>query len=527
MGNISYFKNCCPQDQEESRLEDGETAKEMTASFAKMYNENVLPKSESNSREKNLMESLYFLKDSVLIGKGSGNPVDKYKIEELIGKGEFSLVYRATLKSNGESRAFKVIKKDEKNFKQSQELIQEIKLLEETDNPYIVKMYEFYDCPRAICLINEYLKGGSIYDKLKKEKKFSEFNTAIIIFQVLSALSFCHSHKIIHRNLNLTNILIDIKDPHFTHIKIIDFSTSAKMVKGSEMEESKSNIKFTAPEVLKGKYNETRDIWSVGVIMYILLTGIYPFDGKDILKIKAEIELCNVNYNNENLKKCSNECIDLLKELLNKDKNRISAQNAIKHIWFKNLNVKERLTFLPFEKIKKVLEQIMKFKPKKTLQKLCLAYLVRNFNDESVNDASNLYLQIDYNNDGSIDENEFVMHLKEIIEKTGEKIDESYLKKVFENIDIDKSGTVEYSEFVAAGVKKELILKEENLKESFDFFDKNKNGLINLEDLRVVFMKFKGFSQDEFNSIVSDVDADENNEIDFEEYKNVMNNIME
>ncbi len=527
MGNISYFKNCCPQDQEESRLEDGETAKEMTASFAKMYNENVLPKSESNSREKNLMESLYFLKDSVLIGKGSGNPVDKYKIEELIGKGEFSLVYRATLKSNGESRAFKVIKKDEKNFKQSQELIQEIKLLEETDNPYIVKMYEFYDCPRAICLINEYLKGGSIYDKLKKEKKFSEFNTAIIIFQVLSALSFCHSHKIIHRNLNLTNILIDIKDPNFTHIKIIDFSTSAKMVKGSEMEESKSNIKFTAPEVLKGKYNETRDIWSVGVIMYILLTGIYPFDGKDILKIKAEIELCNVNYNNENLKKCSNECIDLLKELLNKDKNRISAQNAIKHIWFKNLNIKERLTFLPFEKIKKVLEQIMKFKPKKTLQKLCLAYLVRNFNDESVNDASNLYLQIDYNNDGSIDENEFVMHLKEIIEKTGEKIDESYLKKVFENIDIDKSGTVEYSEFVAAGVKKELILKEENLKESFDFFDKNKNGLINLEDLRVVFMKFKGFSQDEFNSIVSDVDADENNEIDFEEYKNVMNNIME
>ena len=527
MGNISYFKNCCPQDQEESRLEDGETAKEMTASFAKMYNENVLPKSESNSREKNLMESLYFLKDSVLIGKGSGNPVDKYKIEELIGKGEFSLVYRATLKSNGESRAFKVIKKDEKNFKQSQELIQEIKLLEETDNPYIVKMYEFYDCPRAICLINEYLKGGSIYDKLKKEKKFSEFNTAIIIFQVLSALSFCHSHKIIHRNLNLTNILIDIKDPHFTHIKIIDFSTSAKMVKGSEMEESKSNIKFTAPEVLKGKYNETRDIWSVGVIMYILLTGIYPFDGKDILKIKAEIELCNVNYNNENLKKCSNECIDLLKELLNKDKNRISAQNAIKHIWFKNLNIKERLTFLPFEKIKKVLEQIMKFKPKKTLQKLCLAYLVRNFNDESVNDASNLYLQIDYNNDGSIDENEFVMHLKEIIEKTGEKIDESYLKKVFENIDIDKSGTVEYSEFVAAGVKKELILKEENLKESFDFFDKNKNGLINLKDLRVVFMKFKGFSQDEFNSIVSDVDADENNEIDFEEYKNVMNNIME
>ena len=527
MGNISYFKNCCPQDQEESRLEDGETAKEMTASFAKMYNENVLPQSENNSKELNPMESLYFLKSSVLIGKGSGNPIDKYKIEELIGRGEFSLVYRVTLKSNGESRAFKVIKKDEKNFKQSQELLREIQLLEETDNPYIVKMYEFYDCPRAICLINEYLNGGSIYDKLKKEKTFSEFNTAIIIFQILSALSFCHSQKIIHRNLTLSNILIDIQNDHFIHIKIIDFSTSAKMVKGVEMEESKSNIKYTAPEVLKGKYNETRDIWSVGVIMYILLTGVYPFDGKDILKIKAEIELCNVNYKNENLLKCSKECIDLLKELLNKDKNRISAQKAINHIWFKNLNIKERLTFLPYDKIKKVLEQIMKFKPKKTLQKLCLAYLVRNFEHESVDEASNLYLQIDYNNDGKIEKNEFVKHLKEIIEKTGEIIDENYLKKIFDNIDIDKSGTVEYYEFVAAGVDKELILNDENIKESFEFFDKNKNGLINLEDLRVVFMKFKGFSQDEFNDIVNDVDVDENNEIDFEEYKNVMKSIME
>ena len=527
MGNFNYLESCCPQEQKEESKIEGETAKEMTASFSEMYDINNLSKTNSNSREKNPMESLYFLKDSVLIGKGSGNPVDKYKIEELIGKGEFSLVYKATLKSNGDLRAFKVIKKDEKNFHKSKELLKEIELLEETDNPYIVKMYEFYDCPRAICLINEYLNGGSIYDKLKKEKTFSEFNTAIIIFQILSALSFCHSQKIIHRNLTLSNILIDIQNDHFIHIKIIDFSTSAKMVKGVEMEESKSNIKYTAPEVLKGKYNETRDIWSVGVIMYILLTGVYPFDGKDILKIKAEIELCNVNYKNENLLKCSKECIDLLKELLNKDKNRISAQKAINHIWFKNLNIKERLTFLPYDKIKKVLEQIMKFKPKKTLQKLCLAYLVRNFEHESVDEASNLYLQIDYNNDGKIEKNEFVKHLKEIIEKTGEIIDENYLKKIFDNIDIDKSGTVEYYEFVAAGVDKELILNDENIKESFEFFDKNKNGLINLEDLRVVFMKFKGFSQDEFNDIVNDVDVDENNEIDFEEYKNVMKSIME
>ena len=171
MGNVSYFKNCCPQEEEDTRLEDGETAKEMTASFAKMYNENVLPQSENNSKELNPMESLYFLKSSVLIGKGSGNPIDKYTIDKLIGKGDNSLVYKATLRSNGDLRTFKVIEKKNELFQKTQELLKEIELLEEADNPYIVKLYEFYDCPTVICLVNEYLNGGNLLDKLKKEKK--------------------------------------------------------------------------------------------------------------------------------------------------------------------------------------------------------------------------------------------------------------------------------------------------------------------------------------------------------------------
>ena len=297
------------------------------------------------------------------------------------------------------------------------------------------------------------------------------------------------------------------------------------MVKGVELEDSKSNLKYMAPEVLQGKYNETRDIWSCGVIMYTLLTGNFPFDGKDILKIKAVIEIGKINY--DLLKDFSKECIDLLKELLNKDPKRISAKKAVDHIWFKKLNIKERLTFISYDKIQNVLERIMKFKPTKTLQKLVLAYLVRNLNHEKVDEASNLYCQIDYNNDGKVEEKEFIKHLKEIIEKTGEKADEKYLKTIFENIDIDKSGTVEYSEFIAAAVDKELVLNDNNLKEGFNFFDKNKNGLINLEDLRLVFMKFKGFSFEEFNSIVSDVDVDKNKEIDFEEFKNVMKSIVE
>ena len=527
MGNyIEYIETCCSSKSQNEIEEAPLTAKEMTASFSKMYDSNNLNKSNINEN-KNKNGPLYLLKDSVLIGKGSGNPIDKYTIDELIGKGDNSLVYKATLRSNGDLRSFKVIQKNNELFLKTQELLKEIELLEAADNPYIVKLYEFYDCPTVICLVNEYLNGGSLLERLKKEKKFNEFTTAIIIFQILSALSFCHSKKIIHRNLTLSNILINEEKDHFIHVKIIDFNESTKIIKGVELGDSFLNLKYTAPEVIKGKYNEKRDVWSVGVIMYTLLTGNFPFDNDDIFKLKALIEIGNVDYDNKSLTKCSNECIDLLKELLNRNINRISANEALNHNWFKTLNIKERLNEISYETIKSVLDNIIKFKPKTTLQKLCLSYLARNLHNENIQNASNLFCQIDVNNDGEVQENEFVNNLKEIIEKTGENVDIKYLKKLFKIIDIDKSGIIEYSEFLAAAINREQIINEKTLKESFDFFDKGNNGLINLNDLKVVFKKYKGFSIDDFKSIVDDVDLDENKEINFEEYKNMMLNMLD
>ena len=237
--NVGVLKICCVQCSARGNISHREdlrkplSASEMTSLFSKMYDETKnLDKIKSISKNQSLNSSLYFLQDSVLIGKGTGNPIDKYRIDELLEKGKNnSLIYKATLKSNGDKRILKVIPKNNKKLEKTQALIKEIELLEETDNPYIVKLYEFYDCPKVICLINEYINGENLNKKLNEEKYFSEFKTGIIIFQILSALSFCHRKKIIHRNLTLSNILIEkrIKD-NFIHIKIIDFSSSTKAI---------------------------------------------------------------------------------------------------------------------------------------------------------------------------------------------------------------------------------------------------------------------------------------------------------
>jgi calcium-dependent protein kinase len=310
------------------------TASEMTESFSKMYDTKRNNKIKEITKNKKLNSSLYFLHDSVLIGKKNGNPTEKYKIEELIEKGKNNtLIYKASLKSNGEKRVLKIIQKNNKYLNETKELIKEIDFLEETDNPYIVKLYEFYDCPKVICLVNEYCNGGNLNDKLKEEKQLSELTTSFIIFQILSALSYCHNKKIIHRNLTLSNILIDnSKKYNYIHIKLIDFSSSAKLINGSEMGDSVGNLKYISPEVFTGKYNESRDIWSVGIIMYKLLTGVFPFENQNILKLKALIEISNVDYEKYPLNKVNKECIDLLQKLLKKDKGRINAKDALNHI---------------------------------------------------------------------------------------------------------------------------------------------------------------------------------------------------
>ena len=158
------------------------------------------------------MESLYFLKSSVLIGKGSGNPIDKYKIEELIGRGEFSLVYRVTLKSNGESRAFKVIKKDEKNFKQSQELLREIQLLEECPieqlndrEIYWINYYDSYNNGYNLTLGGQDSNYFNI-NKLENTIDIKKFKQYIIEFKPLAIevaqhfnISKCSVYNLIKR----------------------------------------------------------------------------------------------------------------------------------------------------------------------------------------------------------------------------------------------------------------------------------------------------------------------------------------
>lgn len=146
------------------------------------------------------------------------------------------------------------------------------------DHQNIVKLYEAYEDSSNFYLIMDYLKGGELYDQIVRRSYFSEKEGAIIMYQVLCAVNYLHKKGFVHRDLKPENICLD----HGSHVKIIDFGTARKLTKGKRLKQTIGTPFYMAPEIFNvNKYDEKVDLWSLGIVLYILLTGKAPYYGKE------------------------------------------------------------------------------------------------------------------------------------------------------------------------------------------------------------------------------------------------------
>ena len=205
------------------------------------------------------------------VGKVSGSLLDYYEVVKQLGKGGYGKVYEVKNKKTGEIRACKHLSK--LNIKNLEKFRREIEILKKMDHPNIIKLFEVFESDRSIYLIMEECKGGEIFDKIiehiQNKEMYSEKDAADIIQQVMSCIRYCHNHNICHRDLKPENILYlyngSVND---NRIKIIDFGLSQEKDK---LVSKVGTAYYVSPEILKGKYTELCDIWSAGVILYILL----------------------------------------------------------------------------------------------------------------------------------------------------------------------------------------------------------------------------------------------------------------
>ena len=477
-----------------------------------------------------------FTNDMIISENENADLGKEYEKLNCLGEGEESIIHRVKHNITEEIRAMKVIKKlrppkqnegvDEKDIQN------EIGVLKKLDHPCILKIFEFYSDTNSYSIISEFCPGGDLFQEIVDKGPFREKYCAFVIYQILLGINHCHSMNIIHRDLKPENILIIDKDKNeFPRIKICDFGISKIMEKGNQDSRVVGVPYYMAPELFSKRITEKCDIWSIGVILYLLLSGRPPFAGEEDDEVIESVKNGKIDYSSPPFNKLTKNCLDLLKKLLNKDpEQRISAQEALNHKWFDAYDSQQIFNSIKDEKTIKILIHNLKtYKRDSIIQDVALAYLVHNFPQmKEVINANKLFNQIDTNGDGKINKNDLKKGLSEKA-KTDHKALEKDIDQIYKNIDMDKNGYITYEEFVRAAVSKEKFITKSILEFAFKFFDKNNNGEASREELEEVFkkgFKDKAKMKKALDSIIDEVDTNRDGKIQFEEFVDIMKKML-
>ena len=305
----------------------------------------------------------------------------KYDIVEKKGKGSFGIVYLTINKLLKTERAMKKIKnsnettttlnnktqQDDSNFK---EALNEIKILKNLQHPNILKLYEYYMANNSMLIVTEFCKEGD----LTAAKKIQSFQTAVVMYQLLLAVNYFHSKNVIHRDLKPENILITRKDDKgFYHVRVIDFGIAC--LTNERLTSISGSINYMAPEIFNNDYQNECDLWSCGVIMFRLLTGVAPFEDQNeqqtIDRIKAG------KYDKKLLSNLDSKEKDLLSQLLEVNpKKRITAHKALEHSLFKHYNIEKLLFEVKTDEICKMMTNLLTFCSKVLLGEISIFYII-------------------------------------------------------------------------------------------------------------------------------------------------------
>ena len=448
-------------------------------------------------------------------GKNYSDLLNEYDILEHLGAGAFGVVQKVRHKASKQIRAMKTIKKntiyEEKNLKE----IENLMLL---DHPNILKLYEYYYDKKNLYIITDFCEGGELFDKIKdRNGYFSERDAATIIKAVLQAIAYCHSIGLVHRDLKPENILLEGND--LDHIKIIDFGTSNLINPNQKLKERLGTAYYIAPEVLKKNYDEKCDLWSIGVIMFILLTGEPPFNGSNDEEILQNVKNGYVDFSTSIFQEISDEAKDLLSKLLEKvPSKRISAIEALEHPWIKNLAPNSKMNK---EIGKRVFENLKSFQADQKLQEAAVAFITNQLvTREETEELRKIFMELDVNCDGVLSREEVECGLVKYY--GGDKAKEE-TEAIFNKVDADRNGFISYDEFIRASIDKNKILSEEKLRAAFKLFDKNGDGNIEAKEIKEVLGKdINNDNEDIWNNIIKEVDQNGDGEISYEEFKIMM-----
>lgn len=458
---------------------------------------------------------------------------DKYKCQKKLGSGACGDVMLCYERETGAERAIKMIKKS--NVSSSNEFIlREVSVLKQLDHPNIVKLFAFFDDNDNYYLVTEACKGGELFDEIVHRQRFTEADAARTLQQIISGVNYLHQHRIVHRDLKPENILLETRERD-TLVKIVDFGLSSFFDPNVKLIDRLGTPYYIAPEVLKEKYDEKCDVWSCGVILYILLCGYPPFVGHTDKQILHHISLGKYYFDPLYWRSVSNEAKDLVAKMLTFDPSkRISAELCLQHPWLRRFTARPLLdTAANCPSLFYALNNMRKFHASQQLAQAAFLFMGSKLTTvEETKELTRIFRELDTNGDGALDREELIQGYYTLQSCRGQTSNVVYsseeieqeVDRILESVDFDRNGVVNYSEFVTVAMDRRQLLSKARLEAAFKMFDQDGSGKIACHELREILTHI---DEAQWDLIIQDVDLNHDGEVDFEEFVVMMSRIID
>lgn len=382
-----------------------------------------------------------------------------------------------------------------------QSLREEIFIMCQADHPDIIRLEEVYESDSQIYLILNLLTGGDMFDRLEEQDYYSEIQCAQIVKQMVGAVRYLHSNKVIHRDLKLENFLFD--DEHSDNIRLIDFGLSKHFDHDGEKHNLVVGTPYTvAPEIIEGEYDEKVDVWALGIITYLLLCGDPPFgglDGECLNTVRESILGCNLVFEPSYIwDGISEEAKNFIRRLLTKDPSkRPTAEEAHNDEWLvkcASLDADQSKPLNP-----NLVKNLIKFQDYSNLQKILLEVVSFTLLPEQIKGLKREFEKVDCDGNGEITLEE----LKEVL-LNGDycgpgnhgNLTESEVENIFYSLSINtKTNSIKWHKFITAGLSR-CDYDDRNLRLAFNRLDRSEKGHITIGDLNEMLRSNDG-SMDE------------------------------
>jgi len=423
----------------------------------------------------------------------------------VLGSGYNGSVHMATNKNTKDRFAVKSFKLHGVSREKKEELETECEIFLAMDHPHVARLVDVYEDEEHLHLVMECMDGGELFKRVTQKKRFGEKEAVDAAWQMLLAVSYIHSHGVVHRDIKLENFLYDKVDGD--HLKLIDFGFSKIWQPNTKMALSCGTLAYVAPEVLDKDYTSQCDMWSLGVTVFIVLFGYMPFFGSEEHQV-GQIKKGKYTEKKHIWDNVSKNGQDFVRKLLVVDQTkRLTAQQALEHPWIKERDQLDSADNVDEETAKALLN----FAQASQFRRAAMQMMAWSLTNDERAQVRQAFVDIDTDRTGAISIQEFKAVLEDRFH-----FDHEEAQRAFEALDANHQEEIHYSDFLAAMAGSRIKLHDDLLKDTFKRFDTEGTGKITEDNLRSVLGET--FAPEEVHAMMQDVNASNTGEISYMEF---------